>query len=100
MTLNSEYINDRGRPVASVHPTAERNCLVNRNGLHFGVPRGVGRTREEAPLLPLCAREYTRSRPVQLSTKQSLEDEYSETARSYSPMPNRPGVEAASLTPR
>src|SRR5215213_6061461 len=51
-----------------IHRIAERNCLENRNELNFGVP-GVGKTREVAPLLPLCASENTRSRPVQLSTK-------------------------------
>jgi hypothetical protein len=45
-----------------------RNCLVNRNGLHCGVPR-VGKTGREALLSPLCASKNTPSRPVQLSSK-------------------------------
>jgi hypothetical protein len=43
----------------------------NPNGLHSGIPRG-GKTRREAPILPLCDTKNTRSRPVQLFTKQFL----------------------------
>src|SRR5215210_8603427 len=41
--------------------TAERNCLKNPDGLHFGVSE-VGKTRREAPLLPLCGTKDTQSR--------------------------------------
>src|SRR5215212_2247894 len=41
--------------------TAERNCLKNPDGLHFGVSV-VGKTRREAPLLPLCDTKDTQSR--------------------------------------
>ena len=53
--------------------TSSRDCLENPNVLHFGVP-GVGKTREEAPSLPLCTTENTRSRPVLLFSKQILSE--------------------------
>jgi hypothetical protein len=40
-------IREGGLPI---YRAAERNCLVNPNGLYFRVP-GVGKTRGEAPLL-------------------------------------------------
>jgi hypothetical protein len=57
---------------------SQRNCLENPNKLHFEIP-GVGKTREEAPLLALCATENTGSRPIQLFSKQFLEEVFSET---------------------
>src|SRR5215213_9257780 len=63
--------NTRSRPVQLFTKQSLRNCLVNPNGLRFGVP-GVGKPREEAPLLPLRATENTRSGAVQLFTKQFL----------------------------
>src|SRR5215217_5521545 len=57
--------------------TSSRNCLENPNGLHLGVPE-VGKTRGEAPSLPLCAAKNTCYRPVQLFSKQFLEEFFSE----------------------
>ena len=48
-----------------------RNCLVNQNRFHSGVS-GVGKTRREVLLSPLCATKNTRSRLVQLFSKQFL----------------------------
>jgi hypothetical protein len=48
-----------------------RNCLVKPNGLHSGGPRGAKMGRE-APLWPLFATTNTRSRPLQLFSKQFL----------------------------
>jgi hypothetical protein len=58
--------------------SSSRICLVNPNGLHSGVPRGA-KTGREAPLWPLFATTNTRSRPLQLFSKQFLEEEFSET---------------------
>src|SRR5215208_1782905 len=55
-----------------------RNCLENPHGLHLEVPE-VGKTRGEAPSLPLCTTKNTCSRPVKLFSKQFLEGKFSET---------------------
>src|SRR3712207_1634972 len=48
-----------------------RNCLEIPNGLHSGLLR-VGKTGRKAPFSPLCATKNTRSRPLQLFSKQFL----------------------------
>jgi hypothetical protein len=57
--------------------THSRNCLENPNGLHSGVPR-VGKMGREGPLSRLWTTKNTRSRPVQLFSKQFLEEVFSE----------------------
>src|SRR5215208_2368892 len=59
---------------------SSRNCLENPHGLHLEVPE-VGKTRGEAPSLPLCTTKNTCSRPVKLFSKQFLEGKFSETHR-------------------
>src|SRR5215218_10043222 len=55
--------------VYDIHPNAWRNCLENPDGLHSEV-LWVGKTGCKAPLSPLCDTKKTRSRPVQLFSKQ------------------------------
>src|SRR5215213_4784480 len=66
--------------------TSSRNCLENPNGLHLGVPE-VGKTRGEAPSLPLCAAKNTCYRPVQLFSKTVSEPVFSETESSAKQSP-------------
>src|SRR5215213_4874576 len=48
-------------PLLPLFGQFQRNCLENPDGLHFGVSE-VGKTRREAPLLPLCRTKDTQSR--------------------------------------
>jgi hypothetical protein len=57
-------------PAACTEPGRPERVTLSP-GRRGAVP-GVGKTREEAPLLPLCATENTRPRPVLLTDKQFL----------------------------
>jgi hypothetical protein len=47
----------------SIYQTVSKKLFGKSEWAPFGSPV-VGKAREEAPSLPLCATEYTRSRPV------------------------------------
>jgi hypothetical protein len=54
---------------ASYSPSCLEKLFGKSEWASLRVPQG-GKTRRAAPLLPLCATENTRSRPLQLFTKQ------------------------------